>query len=66
VQHATIRVEVDELGRGSLRSSEGAGKYLVDCLRQVVDHLQVADDAATTLTVPLEVTPLGVVSARKE
>ncbi len=66
VQHATIRVEVDELGRGSLRSSEGAGKYLVDCLRQVVDHVQFADDAATTLTVPLEVTPLGVVSARKE
>lgn len=61
VQQVSLRVDVDELGRTTLRSSQGAGRNLVDCLQQVVEHVQFADDAATSLTILLEVTPLSVV-----
>lgn len=32
----------------------------MDCLQRVVQHVQFADDAATSLTIPLEVSPLVV------
>lgn len=56
-QHVSVRVDVDELGRTVLRSSEGAGRNLRDCLQQVIEHVQFADDAATSLVIPLVVTP---------
>jgi hypothetical protein len=59
-QQVSIRVDVDDLGHTLLRSSEGAGRNLRDCLQQVIAHVQLADDAATALTIPLEVTPLSV------
>jgi hypothetical protein len=62
-QRVSVGVDVDELGRTTLRSSQGAGRNLVDCLQQVVEHVQFADDAATSLTVPLDVTPLVVRAA---
>lgn len=59
VQHASIHVDVDGMGRVWYRSSEGAGVYLLDCTRQVLAQVQFADYAATSLTIPLDVTPHG-------
>ncbi len=56
-QHVSLRVDVDVLGRVSLRSSEGAGGYLLDCVHQVIDYVQFADDAATSLAVAFDVVP---------
>jgi hypothetical protein len=59
VQHVSLLVEIDELGHTSYRSSAGAGINLADCLRQVIDNVQFADDAATSLSIAFDVVPLS-------
>jgi hypothetical protein len=57
VQHVSLHLEIDDLGHAALRASEGAGVNLVDCLRQVVDNVQFADDAAASLSIAFEIVP---------
>jgi hypothetical protein len=57
VQQVSLHLEIDDLGHTTLRSSEGAGINLVDCLRQVIDNVQFADDAATSLAIAFDIAP---------
>jgi hypothetical protein len=53
--HVSLEVHVDALGHAWLDRAEGANGTLIDCLRQVVAHMQLGDDAPTALAYQLEV-----------
>jgi hypothetical protein len=68
VQHVSFEIHVDALGHASFDRANGANGSLTDCLHQVVEHMQLGDDAPTTLAYQFEVAasrrPLVEVSRR--
>ena len=56
VQHVSFEIHVDALGHASFDRANGANGTLTDCLHQVVEYMQVGDDAPTTLAYQFEVT----------
>jgi hypothetical protein len=54
-QHVSLEIHVDALGHAWLDRAEGANGTLTDCLRQVVAHMQLGDDAPTALAYQFEV-----------
>jgi hypothetical protein len=56
VQHVSFELHVDALGHASFDRADGANGTLTDCLHQVVEHMQLGDDAPTTLAYQFEVT----------
>jgi hypothetical protein len=55
VQHVSFEIHVDALGHASFDRAAGASSSLTDCLHQVVEHMQLGDDAPTTLAYRFEV-----------
>ena len=59
-QYVSLQVHVDALGHASLDQAGGANGSLTDCLHQVVEHIQLGDDAPTTLRYDFVVAPARV------
>lgn len=55
VQHVSIEVHVDALGRASFDRADGANGTLTSCLHQVVEYMPLDYDAPATLAYRFEV-----------